>query len=326
VVVTDFPGFEPPDLDRLSRELGNNHVLAVGGYEALRVALEQHPETEVLCSGSIPDDLATLAPNVRWIQLTSAGADHLFRSGLPQSRLPLVITTASGIHATPITEYVFSSLLLHTWHWRRLLALQRDHTWADDGERMSLRGYELFGATIGIIGVGHIGRQIARLARAFGMRVLGVRRSAQAGELDPDVDVLYSSEQLRVMLGQCDHVVVAAPSTPETHHLIGEGELRSMRSHAYLVNVSRGDVIDEAALVRALTQHWIGGAGLDVMEQEPLSSSSRLWSLPNVYLSPHISGGTRRYGTLLMDLFLENLRRYEEAQPLLNVLDPVRGY
>ncbi len=326
VVVTDFPGFEQPDLERLYRKLGNDHVFIVGGYDALRVALEQHPETDVLCTGSIPDDLTTLAPNLRWIQLPSAGADHIMRSGLPLSRLPLMITTSSGIHATPITEYVFSSLLLHAWHWRRLLALQRDRTWADDSERASLRGFELFGTTIGIVGVGHIGRQIARLAHAFEMRVLGIRRSAHSGEQDPDVDMLYPPEQLRVMLSQCDHVVVATPSTPETHHLIGEGELRSMRPHAYIINIARGDVIDESALVRALTQHWIGGAGLDVMEQEPLSPSSRLWSLPNVYLSPHISGATRRYGSLLMDLFLENLRLYQNSEPLLNVLDPSRGY
>jgi phosphoglycerate dehydrogenase-like enzyme len=326
VVVTDFSGFEAADIDRLYRAVGNDHTVVVGGYEALRSALEQHPEAEVLCSGSLPDDLATLAPNLRWIQLPSAGADRLLRNGLPQSRLPVVITTASGIHATPITEYVFGSLLLHAWHWRRMLALQRDHTWADESERESLRGFELFGTTIGIIGLGHIGRHIAQLARAFGMRVLGIRRTARSDERDPDVDELFPIECLREMLGQCDHVVIATPSTPETHHLIGEGELRAMRPHAYLVNIARGDVIDEAALVRALTQHWIGGAGLDVMEEEPLSSTSRLWSLPNVYLSPHISGATRRYGTLLMDLFLENLRRYLQSEPMLNVLDPVRGY
>jgi phosphoglycerate dehydrogenase-like enzyme len=326
VLVTDFPSFEPADLDRLYRELGRDHVLVVGGYDVLRSALEQHPEIDVLCTGSIPDDLPTLAPNLRWIQLPSAGADHLLRNGLPHSRLPLVITTASGVHATPITEYVFGSLLLHAWHWRRLLALQRDRTWADESERTSLRGYELFGTTIGIVGLGHIGRHVAYLARAFGMRVLGVRRTSQGDAHDPDVDALYRPEQLREMLGQCDYVVIATPSTPETHHLIGEGELRSMRPHAYLVNIARGNVIDEAALVRALTQHWIGGAGLDVVEEEPLSPSSRLWSLPNAYPSPHISGATRRYGTLLIDLLLENLHRYEASEPLLNVLDPERGY
>ncbi len=326
MVVTDFSGFEPPDIDRLYQALGRDRVLSVGKREALYAALEQHPETDVLCSGWIPDDLISLAPNLRWIQLPSAGADHLLRNGLPQSRLPLVITTSSGIHATPITEYVFSSLLLQSWHWRRLLALQRDRTWPEDSEREGLRGYELFGTTIGIVGLGHIGRHIAHLARAFGMRVVGVRRSVHAGETDTDVDRLYPPEQLREMLSQCDHVVIATPSTPETHHLIGEGELRAMRPNAYVVNIARGDVIDEDALVRALTQHWIGGAGLDVMEQEPLSPSSPLWSLPNVYLSPHISGATRRYGSLLMDLFLDNLRRYQDGQPLLNVLDPLRGY
>jgi phosphoglycerate dehydrogenase-like enzyme len=326
LVVTDFQGFEPPDIGRLYQALGRERVLAVSGREALCDALAQHPETDVLCSGWIPDDLISLAPNLRWIQLPSAGVDHLLRNGLPQSRLPLVITTSSGIHATPITEYVFGSLLLHAWHWRRLLALQRDHTWPEDSEREGLRGYELFGSTIGIVGLGHIGRHIAHLARAFGMHVVGVRRSATTGESDPDVDRLYPPEKLRDMLSTCDHVVVAVPSTSETHNLIGEGELRVMRRTAFLVNIARGDVIDEDALVRALTQHWIGGAGLDVMAQEPLSPSSPLWSLPNVYLSPHISGATRRYGSLLMDLFLDNLHRYQEGQPLLNVLDPMRGY
>ena len=177
---------------------------------------------------------------------------------------------------------------------------------------------ELRGQTIGIVGFGNIGRRVAHLSHAFGMRVLAMRRQLLVDEQSPEVDQFYPGDRLVEMLGLCDYVVLAVPLTPKTCKMIGEVELRAMRAHAYLVNVGRGRVIDEGVLLRALTEGWIAGAGLDVTETEPLPASSPLYSLTNVILTPHISGETLYYDTYLTELFAENVRRFRRNEPLLN--------
>jgi phosphoglycerate dehydrogenase-like enzyme len=338
-LVTDFP-FDPPDRERLAAALAPGELITVASTAGelldsapqvtLPQALAAHPAATMLCTFRPPEDLLTLAPGIRWVQLASAGADGAVRAGLLQRAETragdLIITTANGVHAIPITEYVFSSILLWLRHWPRLLELQRASTWADRPTWLGLRSGELSGAALGIAGLGNIGRQVARLGRAFGMRTLGLRRSAQAGERDPDVDQLYPPAALHEMLAASDYVVLAVPRTPDTHHLIAEPELRAMRPAAYLVNIARGDVIDEQALICALREGWIGGAGLDVTEQEPLDADSPLWTLPNVILSPHLSGATARYSSRLTDLLLDNLARFRAGQPLRNRVDPARGY
>jgi phosphoglycerate dehydrogenase-like enzyme len=210
--------------------------------------------------------------------------------------------------------------------WPEMVRLQDRHIWPRSSNWYNLRGRELEDQTIGIIGLGSIGRHIAHLARAFGMRVLATRRTIHGDERDPSVDQLFPMSHLRDMLRQSDYVVVAVPLTAETEHLIGEEELRAMQPHSYLVNVARGRVVNEAVLIRALQQGWIAGAGLDVTEEEPLPPDSPLFSLPNVILTPHISGETVRYDRRLTSLFAGNLRRYRSGEPLLNLYDPVRGY
>lgn len=325
LVVTDYP-FDEPDRARLEAAVAPRPLVAVSGHDALGEALAAHPQAEVVCTFFPPDDLLTRAPGVRWVQLASAGADGAVRAGLMPHAHELAITTASGIHAIPIAEYALSSMLLWVRHWPRILNLQRASTWADRPTWLALRSGELHGAALGIVGLGNIGRQIARLGRAFGMHPLGLRRSAEPNASDPDVDHLYPSPALDELLAASDYVVIAVPRTAATHYLIAERELRAMRSTAYLVNIARGDVVEEAALVRALREGWIGGAGLDVTEHEPLDPSSPLWTLPNVILSPHLSGATTAYSARLTDLFLGNLARYRAGQPLLNHVDPVRGY
>ncbi len=324
-VVTDFE-FDPPDRERLAAALAPGLLVVAGAREGLHSELQRHPEAEVLCSFRPPADLRALAPRLRWVQLPSAGADGAVRAGLVSPAAQVIVTTASGIHAIPIAEYVFSSMLLYVRQWPALLALQRERTWPNFEARMRLGGRELYGASLGIVGLGHIGRRIAQLGRAHGMRVLGLRRSARPGETDADADALFPSDRLSDLLAASDFVVIAVPRTAQTHHLIGEPELRAMRPTAYLVNIARGDVIDEPALVRALTEGWIGGAGLDVTEHEPLDPASPLWTLPNVILSPHVSGSTDRYSARFTDLFIANLARFRAGQPLLNVVDPARGY
>ena len=276
------------------------------------------------------------APHLRWVQLNSAGVNHVIQQPLFAS--DVMFTTMSGLHAINIGEYVFASILAWTRHLPELFDLQRKKQWPSD-RWTCCQPTELRGSTVGIVGYGSIGREVARLAKAFGMRVLAVkRRSESAGEPgafelvglgDPAgvlPDVLYGPGQLREMLAQCDFVVLAVPLTQETRGMIGEAELRAMKPAAYLVNIARGEVCDEAALIHALQDKWIAGAGLDVFTQEPLPEASPLWTLPNVILTPHISGFTPLYEQRGVDIFCENLRRYIVGQPLLNLVDKSAGY
>src|SRR5437660_2635242 len=176
-----------------------------------------------------------------------------------------------------------------------MVRLQDRHVWPRSASWYNLGARELVDQALGIIGLGHIGRRVAQLGHAFGMHVLATRRTVSDGEKDPDVDELYPMEQLQELLRLSDYVVLAVPLTQETEELIGEAELRAMRPNAYLVNIARGQVIDERMLIRALKEGWIAGAGLDVTSREPLPEDSPLFSLPNVILTPHISGVSIHY-------------------------------
>jgi phosphoglycerate dehydrogenase-like enzyme len=284
-------------------------------------------DAEILCSYLIPNNWRNLAPKLRWLQFPGAGVDSLEPTGLLEADSNVIVTTAAGIHATTISEYVFGSMLMFNWNWPQMIRLQDEHVWARSANWYRLGGHELADQTLGIIGLGNIGRRIAQLGRAFGMHVLGIRRSIQNHEDHAmDVDQLFPPEQLHELLRLSDYVVISVPLTRRTEKLIGEAELRIMRSNAYLVNIARGRVIDELALVRALREGWIAGAGLDVTEEEPLPSESPLYSLPNVILTPHISGNSDHYDTRLAALFADNLKRYRMGQQLQNRYDPLRGY
>jgi phosphoglycerate dehydrogenase-like enzyme len=297
-------------------------------------ALAAHRPVEVLYTYHLPREILDLAPRLRWIQLHSAGADHLLDQPIMHSDVP--ITTASGIHATPIAEYAFASILAHRWRVPMWTHCQREGKWPSGRWDLYARP-ELRGSTLGIVGYGSIGREVGRLGRAFGMRVIALRRSAGRAEVgyavkdtgDPAGDMpeqFYPPEALHQMLAECDYVVLAVPLTPATIHMIGEDELRAIKPGAYLVNIARGPIVDEAALVRALREGWIGGAGLDVFEQEPLPPDSPLWDLENALLSPHVAGFTPHYDERAAALFAQNLARYIGGEPLLNLVDKSRSY
>jgi phosphoglycerate dehydrogenase-like enzyme len=201
----------------------------------------------------------------------------------------------------------------------RVLADQRRHHW----ERFALD--TLPGKTLGIVGFGHVGRAIARLARGAGLRIVAVRRtSALSGS--PDVDVVYPPAGLRTLLHESDYVVLIVPLTPETTGLLGKAELSAMKSGAVLINVGRGQLVDEPALVDALRSGHLGGAALDVFASEPLPASSPLWDLPNVLVTPHSMSTALGENELMVDLFCDNLRRYLAGEVLRNVFDRERGY
>jgi glyoxylate/hydroxypyruvate reductase A len=265
-------------------------------------------------------DLPQLAPRVRWIQATSAGIGQLLlRTGL--IRTPIVFTTASGIHATPLAEFVLFALLAFAKDLPRLVRDQAAHRW------VRYCGRELRGTTVGIIGLGRVGRAVARACRALGVRVIGTRRTATAREeVIEDVDRIVAPAQLSTVIREADALVLACPLTPETEGLIGEAELRSMKRGAVIVNIARGAVVDEPALIAALRDGHLGGAALDVAATEPLPADSPLWDLPNVLLSPHSASTADTENAKLTDLFCENLRRYVRGEPLLNVFDRERLY
>ena len=217
-------------------------------------------------------------------------------------------------------------MLMFNRSWPEMVHLQDRHLWPRSVVWHQLGERELAGQTLGIVGLGSIGRRIAHLGRAFDMHVLATRREVQQGDQEPDVDQLYPQQRLQEMLSLCDYVVLAVPLTSETEKMIGEAELRAMRPNAYLVNIARGRVIDEKALIQALQEKWIGGAGLDVVEEEPLAATSPLYSLPNVIITPHIGGESIHYEKRLTALFADNLRRYRAGEPLRNRYDPERGY
>lgn len=321
-VVTTFPF--TTESQQLLKEAAATEAMIVTTADELSSHL---PDAEIVCSYFMPPDWRSLAPKLRWLQFPGAGVDSLAPTGLLNANSGVIVTTAAGIHAETISEYVFGSMLMFNWNWPQMVRLQDEHKWARSVSWYHLGGRELAGQTLGIIGLGHIGRRIAQLGRAFGMRVLGTRRSIHTSEeQESDVDQVFLPEQLHELLPLCDYVVISVPLTRETEKLISEAELRMMRSNTYLVNIARGRVIDEQALVRALREGWIAGAGLDVTEKEPLPPESPLYSMPNVILTPHISGNTVHYEARLAALFADNLKRYRSGQELQNQYEPSRGY
>lgn len=294
--------------------------------------LEGHEEV-VYCF-TPPRDLAR-APRLKWVQLHSAGIDHLRGHPIWESDIP--VTTMSGIHAVPIGEFVFALLSSLARRIPRIVRLQERAEWPRQKWEL-LGGTELRGKTIGIIGYGSIGREVARIARhGYHMRVLALRhgtdaprlRYNEAGVGDPEGRIperWFTPDQLGELLSTSDVVVVSAPSTTESRGMLGEAQLRGIKPGAFLINIARGDLIDERALVQALKENWIGGAGLDVYSVEPLPRASQLWHMDNVIVAPHIAGATPLYDDRAVQVFAENLRRYLTGMPLLNLVSREQGY
>jgi phosphoglycerate dehydrogenase-like enzyme len=277
------------------------------------------------------------APRLRWIQLNSAGAEAaLSRSTYLDSTVQL--TNLSGIHAVPIAEHVFTVLLAWRRRVPRMLEWQSEAFWPRQDEVRRVMDFdELHDQTLGVVGYGSIGRHVARIARAFGMRVLALHRGDDhrdhgyvvPGTGDPEGTLperFFHPRELLWLLAQSDVVVLALPNTAATESLIDEAALRAMKPSAFLVNVGRGNAVDELALQRALAEGWLAGAALDVVRHEPLPADHWLWQAPNVMVTPHVSGISPRYEERSAELFAENLRRYVAGVPLLNLVEPTRGY
>ena len=266
----------------------------------------------------LPQNLVSRSPKLTWIQVTSAGVNRFLDKDMMEN--PVILTNTSGMHATPISEFVVGLMLMFVKRSPSCFQAKQEKEWRQFPPSV------LRSKTVGIIGLGSIGREVARLARAFGMRVLATRRSVKQVGRARYVDIMFPRSQLRQLLADSDFVVLAVPLTQETARLIGEEELMAMKPTAYLINIARGDVVDEEALIRALDEGWIAGAGLDVFVNEPLPAESRLWGFPNVIISPHVASGSEVRAMNMTEVFCDNLRRYVNGKRLRNVINKEKGY
>lgn len=260
------------------------------------------------------------ATHVRWVHSLSDGVENVLFPALIDSDVPL--TNARGVSKRSLAEFAVLGILFHTKKLRRLIDNQRHRKWTDMIVTFANQ------RVMGVIGYGEIGRECARLAKGLGLKIHAIRRDPRKSAADPIVDRIFGPAELHEMLAEVDFLLCAAPLTPETHHMISDAEFKVMKPAAIVMNVGRGPVIDEAALVRALQSRQIAGASLDVFEHEPLPVESPLWGLENVLISPHCTDHTidPDWMELSMQMFIDNLRRFQNNQPLNNVVDKKAGY
>jgi phosphoglycerate dehydrogenase-like enzyme len=281
------------------------------------------PEATVMLNWSAPLALNRavflMAPKLAWVHSRNAGLDSFLFPELVESAVTL--TNGSGVFSPSLGEFALAAMLYFAKDLRRMLHNQAARKWEPFDVQM------ISGKTVGIVGYGDIGREVAWRAKAMGMHVLALKRHPPppGSDLSP-VETIYLSAQLHEMLAACDYVVVSAPLTAETHHMIGEAEFAVMRPDAVIINVGRGPVIDEAAMTRVLAEGRIKGAGLDVFEHEPLPAESPLYAMENVLVSPHCADNTPDWLDNAMKFFLAQFERFRKGEPLLNVVDKKRGY
>ena len=294
-------------------------------------------DVEVLLRGWLVaeafDRLLARAPHLTWVHSATSGVERALTPAAMAR--DVLVTNARGVFSRPIAEHVLLMILAVSRHLPELLELQRERTW------QPLEGRELRELTVGIVGYGSLGRSVASLASAFGARVIALRRRPSAAEeartaaapdgdeefpFEPRVDRVLGPDGLHDLLAVSDIVVLAAPLTSETEGMIDEAAVSAMKRDAWLINVARGRLIDDTALIRALRDNRIGGAALDTFRDEPLPQSSPYWELQNVILTPHTAWSSARVLDRSIDLFCDNLERFSRGEPLRNAVDPTAGY
>ncbi len=312
----------PPE-DRLEERLQRVRALAPE-YRLLVTVDDAEIEAALdeieIAAARVPRNLTARGKNLRWMQQWGAGADWLMNDPEAVAH-PFVLTNASGIHAIPISEHILALMLALARHLPEVIRRQPSHEWRRP-DRQRVR--ELAGSTAVVIGLGAIGGRTARLLHAHDVHVIGVRRNPSVPA--QGVERLVGPDELLAVLPEADWVVITAPLTPETRHLIGARELAATKPTACIINIGRGAIIDQEALIAALRAGRLGGAGLDVTTPEPLPADAPLWDLDNVIISPHYSGSTPAYEERAFALFEENLRRYLVGEPLINVVDKHLAY
>ncbi|MEP7353412.1 MAG: D-2-hydroxyacid dehydrogenase [Acidobacteriota bacterium] len=285
-------------------------------------AKDSAPKADALLNGmTTPRLLSVVVPlltRARWIHSMWAGLDAVWSPELRASTLPL--TNGRGVFRVSLAEWTIGAMLHFSYDMRRMIRQQEARTWE------VFTTTELAGKTLGVIGYGAIGRATAERAKAFGMRVLALRRRPELSEADPFIDENVSIKEINRLMSASDYVQVAAPLTDETRGMVGPAQVAAMKPTAVIINVGRGAVIDESALADALKTNKIRGAALDVFALEPLPADHAFWGLPNLLLSPHTADHTPDFVHLGVECFLDNLRRFRAEEPLLNIVDRQAGY
>ncbi|MBN2045522.1 MAG: D-2-hydroxyacid dehydrogenase [Anaerolineales bacterium] len=311
------------------------HITHLPATDAAEIPEEVWAKTEVLYTMHVLPE-PQKAPNLRWVQSYLAGVDKDINHPvlLPEK---VLFSSMSGANASQVAEHVLTMMLALGHNLPGFASLQHEKTWMQEkGKNYIPR--EIRGSTVGIVGYGSIGRQVARLVTGMGAQVLAIKRDAMTpvhhgysaeGLGDPQGDLftrLYPPEAIRSMAAECDFVVICMPKTSLTSGMIGAEQIAAMKKTAFLVDVSRGGVTDHQALIKALSENKIAGAALDVFPEEPLPKQSELWHLPNVIITPHISGFSPEYSQRANQLLVENLTRYLSGQGLLNLVKQEREY
>jgi phosphoglycerate dehydrogenase-like enzyme len=309
---------QDPDRDPQLRMLAGIPHVHVNSSSALDAA----PKTaEVILHWGGPRDLLRstflASPEVRWVHSRAAGLDNVLFPELVES--PSALTNGRGVFSQSLGEFALAAILYFAKDFRRMIRNQMAGRW----EPFDVE--EIAGQTVGIVGYGDIGRAVASRVHAMGMHVLALKRHVPASG-DQLIERFYAPNQLMDLLAQCDYVVVAAPLTPETRHMISDAAFAAMKPSAVIINIGRGPVIDQQAMVRALESRQIRGAGLDVFEQEPIPPAHPLYQLENVLLSPHCADHTKDWLNRAMSFFLEEYERFSNGQPLKNMVEKRLGY
>jgi phosphoglycerate dehydrogenase-like enzyme len=316
-----FAAWVMPDwcIDHVRRALPGVEFVPVDGRERL---LAEVGDAVAVFTARMTPEVLSAAPKLEWVHSPMAGLDYLLIPQIVSGNI--VVTNSRGVHAEPMAEHAMGMMLLFARRFHDCLAAQREGLWQRDAIYDNVPSFdELAGKNLGIIGFGAIGRAVARRARAFGMHVIAFRRSGTPDDL---ADRMYRVDELDAVLPELDYVVVVVPGLPETEGLLDRSRIDRMKATAVLINLARGSVLDQDALIDALNAGRVAGAGLDVFTPEPLPDHHPLFHVRNLVLTPHVSGTSPMLWHRTIDLFIENVGRYQRNEPLLNVVDKQRGY
>lgn len=307
--------------ERLAKDFPQIEVVHLDNYDRIGQEIK---DAEIVVAWSLRPEQIKGASQLRWIHSPAAAVHQLMFPELVNSSI--LVTNAREVHGPVVAEHVIALIFALAKQIPQAVRLQQKHVWGQELLwRGSPRPREVAGATLGLVGLGSIGREVAKRAAALGMRVIAVRDNLEKAK--PEfVDQVFGLDRLQRLLGQSDYIVLAVPITPQTRGLMNAGRLGQMKPDACLINVGRGPLIEEPALLEALRNHRIGGAALDVFEQEPLPADSPLWDCENLLITPHTAGLTDKLWERHYTLLSENLRRYLAHDPLLAVVNKHRGY
>jgi len=318
-----FDLWNAPDwfAEKLQCDFPGLNVVDLHGYEGIE---QQIPDADIAIAWSIRPEQFRLAKKLRWIHSTAAAVHQLMFPELIES--DVILTNAREVHGPVVAEHVMALIFALAKRIPQAVSLQQRHHWGQrDIWESRPRSREVAGATLGLIGLGSIGRAVAHTASKLGMKVIAAREHTEK-EAPAGVTQVFSSLQIDALLALADYVVLCAPVTPRTQGVMNAARIAKMKHDACLINVSRGPLIDETALIDALRNRRIGGAALDVFAVEPLPADSPLWDLDNLLITPHTAGLTEKLWGRQYEFYTENLRRFLAGQPLLGMVDKRKGY